>query len=112
MNNIASKQNEQKQLERLAAQREIYSFAKKLYLLQIILTVILPIFLFIISSLWVNLIIYSALYSILITVIDNIFIQPIIKKQKIKAAKIKELFDCDVLDIEISPLKVVNDITI
>lgn len=112
MNNIVSKQNEQKQLERLAAQREIYSFAKRLHLLQIGLTVIIPIILFIVSTIWNNLIIYSALFGIIVFIIDGILLQPTIKVQKIKAAKIQELFDCDILELETSPLKVVNDITV
>ncbi|MCF6308103.1 MAG: S-4TM family putative pore-forming effector [Flavobacteriaceae bacterium] len=112
MNSIASKQNEQKQLERLAAQREIYSFAKRLHILQIGLTVIVPIILFIISSIWNSVLIYSALFGVLIFIIDGILIQPIIKAQKTKAAKIQELFDCDVLELETSPLKVVNDIAV
>ncbi len=104
MNNIAFRQNEQKQLERLAAQREIYSFSKKLYQFQIILTVIIPISLFIISSIWNTLVVYSALFGILVFIVDGIFLQPTIKKKKLKAAKIQELFDCDILDLEISPL--------
>ena len=74
MNSIASKQNEQKQLERLAAQREIYSFAKRLHILQIGLTVIVPIILFIISSIWSSVLIYSALFGVLIFIIDGILI--------------------------------------
>lgn len=112
MNNIASKQNEQKQLEKLAAQREIYSFAKRLYLLQICLTVLIPIGLFIISSIWSNLLIYSALFGVVAFIVNGIILQPIIKTHKIKAAKIQELFDCEVLELETSPLKVVNDIAV
>lgn len=112
MNNIDKKQNEQKQLERLAAQREIYSFAKRLYLIQIIITVIFPIGLLIISTIWIELLTYSALFGTLSFCIDCLILQPIIKKQKNKAAKIQELFDCDVLDLETSPLKVVSDIAV
>jgi SMODS-associating 4TM effector domain len=112
MNSIASKQNEQKQLEKLAAQREIYSSAKRLYILQICLTVLIPIILFIISSVWSNVLIYSALFGVVVFIIDGIMLQPVIKALKIKAAKIQELFDCEVLEIETSPLKVVNDIAV
>jgi len=112
MNNITLKQNEQKQLERLAAQREIYSNAKRLHLIQILGTVIIPIILFAISSIWIELVTYSALFGIVSFIIDGILVEPTIKRQKIKAAKIQELFDCEVLDLETSPLKVVNDITV
>jgi hypothetical protein len=112
MNNIALKQNEQKQLERLAAQREIYSFAKRLHLFQIGFTVVIPITLFIVSSIWNSVLTYSALFGVVIFIIDSVLINPLIKTQKLKAAKIQELFDCDVLELETSPLKVVNDITV
>jgi hypothetical protein len=112
MNNITIKQNEQKQLERLAAQREIYSFAKRLYLMQITITVLIPITFFIVGSIWNKLVIYSALFGIIAFIIDSLTITPAIKNLKSKAAKIQELFDCDVLEIDISPLKVVNDITV
>jgi len=112
MNSITSRQNEQKQLERLAAQREIYSFAKRLHLLQIALTVIIPIILFVISSIWNNILTYSALFGIVIFIIDGILLRSIIKEQKLKAAKIQELFDCDVLELDSSSLKIVNDITV
>ncbi|MFC4634429.1 S-4TM family putative pore-forming effector [Dokdonia ponticola] len=112
MNKISIKQNEQKQLERLAAQREIYSFAKKLHLVQIILTVFLPIAFFIISSIYTSFIAYSALFGILAFVVDGVFITPLIKNQKNKAAKIQELFDCEVLELDKSPLKVATDVSV
>src|SRR5690606_30267782 len=112
MNKIALKQNEQKQLERLAAQREIYSFAKRLHLGQIILSVFLPITFFIVSSIYSSFIAYSALFGIIAFVVDSVFIAPLIKSQKIKAAKIQELFDCDVLELDESPLKVATDVNV
>jgi len=112
MNQISTKQNEQTQLERLAAQREIYSFAKRLHVLQIFITVFIPILLFLLSSIWLVLIIYTALFGILVFVFDSIILTPTIKSLKTKAAKIQELFDCDVLELEKSPLKTVSNITV
>lgn len=112
MNTIAIKQNEQIQLERLSAQREIYSSAKRLHIVQIIITVFIPIALFVLSFIWSNLIPYSALVGILVFVLDSICLAPSIKQQKIKASKIQELFDCDVLEIDKSPLKTVSDVTV
>ena len=43
MNNIGIKQNEPKQLERLAAQRELYSSGKRIFGFQIISIVLLPV---------------------------------------------------------------------
>lgn len=112
MNSIPSKQNEQRQLERLAAQREIYSSAKKMHIAQIGLTVFGPILLFVANLIWPKLGAYSALYGIVVFIIDGVLIEPIIKSKKTKSAKIQELFDCDVLELETSPLKVVDDVTV
>jgi hypothetical protein len=112
MNNIPSKQNEQKQLERLAAQRELYSLAKRLLTIQIILTVIVPILLFIVSSIWDNILPYSALFGIIVFILDGAILQSTIKEKKISASKIQELFDCEVLELNTSPLKIVNDIAV
>ena len=112
MNEIPAKQNQQVQLERLAAQREIYTYAKRLHLLQIIITVLLPIVLFVLSSFWNNIITYTALFGILVFIFDSISIAPLIKRLKAKAAKIQELFDCEVLELEKSPLKTVSDVTV
>lgn len=112
MNEIPAKQNQQVQLERLAAQREIYSYAKRLHLLQIIITVLLPIVLFVLGTFWNNIITYTALFGILVFIFDSISIAPLIKRLKAKAAKIQELFDCEVLELEKSPLKTVSDVTV
>jgi len=112
MNLIATKQNEQKQLERLAAQRELYSSAKKYHIFQITLTVILPIVFAFTSFKLVNISVFAAIFGVLSFLIDIAFIEPIIDRKKNKAAKIQELFDCDVLELEKSPLKTVDDIKV
>lgn len=112
MNSIFKTQNHQKQLERLAAQRELYSFAKKLALFQLLSTVIIPVALAVISLFQVNLAIISAIYGVCIFIGDISLIEPAIKQKRIKAAKIQELFDCDVLELPKSPLKTVDDITV
>jgi hypothetical protein len=112
MNTIPTDQNEQRQLERLSAQRELYSAAKRSYLLQIIGNVLIPITLAIISFFQVKVSIVTAIFGTIFFVIDLILITPNIAKKKSKAAKIQELFDCDVLKITKSPLKSADDITV
>lgn len=112
MNQISIEQNSQKQLERLAAQRELYSSAKKWHGFQIILTVIVPVFLAIIAFIFNNLAVIVAIYGVASFLIDISIIEPLIKKRKNKAAKIQELFDCDILHLPKSPLKTVDDITV
>jgi len=55
---------------------------------------------------------YTALYGVSVFVIDLLLIDPEIKHKKNKAAKIQELFDCSVLSLSHSPLKIVSDVSV
>lgn len=112
MNQIAVEQNSQKQLERLAAQRELYSSAKNWHGIQIVLTVIIPVFLAGLAFVFNKFAIISAIFGVASFLIDISIIEPAIKKRKTKAAKIQELFDCDILHLPKSPLKTVDDVTV
>lgn len=112
MNQIPQKQNSQKQLERLAAQRELYASAKKWHGSQIILTVVIPIILATLAFFITNLAVACGIFGVLSFLLDVSIIEPLIKKLKTKAAKIQELFDCETLDLPISPLKTVDDIAV
>lgn len=112
MNNITTEQNSQKQLERLAAQRELYSSAKRWHIVQVVLTVIIPVLLATIAFFKNDVATISGIFGVTSFLIDISFIEPLIKKRKTKAAKIQELFDCEVLEIPKSPLKIVDDITV
>jgi hypothetical protein len=112
MNQIPTVQNSQIQLERLAAQRELYSSAKKLHLAQIIVTVIIPVGLATIAFFFPVFAVIAAIFGVFSFLVDIAVIEPIIKKRKTKAAKIQELFDCDVLLLPKSPLKTVDDIAV
>lgn len=112
MNQIPVVQNDERQLERLAAQRELYSSAKTFNLVEFIGSVAVPVILTAISLFLTNLSFYSALYGICFYIFDSLIIEPLINERKTKAAKIQELFDCDVLELEKSPFKSVSDITV
>lgn len=112
MNNIHKTQNEIKQIERLAAQRELYSSAKKFYGIQLIGNVLIPIIFSIISIYNNSCSLYFSLYGVCFFIIDILIIEQYIEERRIKAAKIQELFDCDVLVIKKSPLKIANDIAV
>ena len=112
MNNIVIKQNEHKQLERLAAQRELYSSAKKYHGWQIILVVFIPLILSFIILPIEHIAEYAAAYGLIIAIVDLFYFDEKIKYNKNKAVKIQEMFDCDVLEMECSPLKTVKDITV
>ena len=112
MNQIPIQQNTQKQLERLAAQRELYSSAKSWHIAQIVTTVLIPVCLAIFSSLKPEFATYGAIFGVFSFILDISIVEPEIYKKKTKAAKIQELFDCEVLQIPKSPLKTVDDITV
>lgn len=100
MNNINKEQNTNKQLERLAAQRQLYSDAKKIFILHILLSVPV-VLLWSIAIAWrQELKVYAAFYGVILTLADITLLIPLQKNIKEKAAKIQELFDCDVLKLE------------
>ena len=112
MNNIPTIQNSQRQLERLAAQRELYSSAKKFHVVQIFLTVVIPVALAILALNYESFSVPAAIFGVASFIADILIIEPIINKRKEKAAKIQELFDCDVLELPKSPLKTVQEIKV
>ena len=72
MNQIPIEQNSQKQLERLAAQRELYSSGKKWYVAQIVLTVVIPVISAMTSIYLTELAIFSAIFVFVGNFIANI----------------------------------------
>lgn len=102
-NGIAQRQIETDNIQKLAAQRYLYSKAKRLMAVELILSI--PIIISIaITNLWLKS--YSidttwlvATAAVLITILDLLYLSPLIENLKEKAAKIQELFDCDVLSL-------------
>lgn len=107
-NRIIEDQNTQQQLERLAAQRYIYSQSKKLVALQMLLTIAIPITLTISATIVQNLKVWAAFYGIAISFMDVAVIEQYQKSLKACAAKIQELFDSDVLQMKWNELKIGN----
>ncbi len=110
MNQINTRQNEPDSIDKLAAQKQIYSDAKNLigwYLVlsipvMIVLTVIVKPLLLInwfgIGK--VDLSDWIAIFALLLTIFELGLIKPKVSLLKEKAAKIQEEFDCYVLGIE------------
>jgi hypothetical protein len=92
-------QNMDDMLKCLAAQRYLYSSAKKIFSWQLIFSTIGIIILTLINY-YKNISWIIASCGFLITIIDVIWLSPSIKKRKEKAAKIQELFDITVLNIK------------
>lgn len=111
MNQIPTRQNEAKQLQRLAAQRELYSRAKNWYGWQVIVNVIIPSVFSLIALANDHAGKLGAVYGLLASFIDVFGLDTRIKNLREKGAKVQEQYDCDLLELGCSPLKSVNDVT-
>lgn len=104
---LATRQNQTVNIERLAAMRELYSKAKEYNLLSAFVNIVvmigLMLFVLFMNSQWqetpINLSWLLVLSSFSILLIDEIVLIPKINRARKIAAKIQELFDCDVLQI-------------
>ncbi len=105
MNAIPEDQLQQKQLDRLAAQRQMYSDAKAVQAVQIIVAVPVVIVWAILVAIWPGLKVYAACWGIGIALLDILVLSRVQRYLKGRAAKVQELFDCDVLGLEWSNLK-------
>lgn len=109
MNNIGAtiieKENLSVNIERLAAQREMYSLGKTYFNLQLIFNVLITVLLLVVGLLlnhfceikidWIR-----TFYAFTILLIDNLVITSLINQLRQKASSVQEVFDCDVLNID------------
>ncbi|GAB3910608.1 S-4TM family putative pore-forming effector [Mucilaginibacter boryungensis] len=105
MDTVFTRQNEEANIDRLCAQKQLYIEAKKIFMLQIILTVPVTILLSLVKIILftvfnIDISAYVLVYGISLTLIDLIVINLVINDFKLSAAKIQELFDCSVYDLE------------
>ena len=107
--NINEKQNSERNLKRLAAQRQLYSEAKELMIVQFILsgffTVVIAIVGNVIDEKYLA---YTVFAAILIAFFDELLLSKKIDSIKEDAARIQEEFDCDVLRIPQNKIKIGN----
>lgn len=106
MNNIPVIQNSQSQLEKLAAQRQLYSKAEQILTAHMFLAIPSVVAFTLLVSLIPNLRAYAALWAILITFLDILLFTPWQQSLKRQAAKIQESFDCNVLQMNWSEVTV------
>ncbi len=104
MNSITQEQLQPKQLDRLAAQRQIYSDAKRIQIINMILSVPAVIAWSILVVIFPNLKIWSAFWGVTVTLLGFIVFNPHQKRLQEKAAKIQQLFDSEVLQLSWSEL--------
>jgi hypothetical protein len=105
MNQIVVTQNSLRNLRRLAAQRDLYSEAKRIQVWLIAVSTMAVI-------IWSGLSLanpvlkpYASLWACCATLLDVLVLSPMVKDKKSKAARIQEEFDCDVLELQWSDCK-------
>ncbi|MBD2491979.1 S-4TM family putative pore-forming effector [Aulosira sp. FACHB-615] len=97
MNDIPQKQNFHNQLEKLAAQRQLYSDAKALQFISVLITIPLAIIWSIVIVFFPGMTVYAGLWAIIASLLESLVFANIQKSLQEKAAKIQQLFDCEVL---------------
>jgi SMODS-associating 4TM effector domain len=110
MNTIPQDQNTPGRLKLLAAQRQLYSEAKKLNALSIIISVPFAVVCSILVAILPGWTTSAALCGILVTLIDLLYLSQQQKSLQEKAAKIQQRFDCDVLQLNWSNFNCENEI--
>jgi uncharacterized membrane protein (DUF485 family) len=105
VNSIPSEQNTERQLQRLAAQRQLYATAKTVFGWQVFVSgpVAVTLAFFVIASPQIKG--YAALWGILVSLCDIFWLTPWQKRLRDIAARVQELFDCDVLALPWDELK-------
>ena len=101
-NDIVTRENEQTFIDRLAAQRHLYSKAKKLSNILFVVCVLLPVVLSIAKVLYptcVSLPKIIVVYSVVATLL-RIWLKDLSTNLKVSAARIQQLFDCDLFGLE------------
>jgi len=105
MNTIKVNQELPQNMLLLKAQRVIYSNAKKIYRWQLTITIVVVVILNFVKLIQkdftqIDLTPYIALVSVTITLIDLLFLTGYLSKFKTNGAKVQELFDCNVYNME------------
>lgn len=97
MNNIPQEQNTLQRLTLLAAQRQLYSDAKNLQMISLIISVPVVIIWSLLVAFFPQLAVYGALWGIIATFLELLLFSQLQKSTQEKAAKIQQIFDCEVL---------------
>jgi SMODS-associating 4TM effector domain len=99
MNTIPQDQNTPNRLKLLAAQRQLYSDAKRTQAISVIICFPLAVTWSILIAILPKYTVYAALWGILATFLDLLFFSRLQKSTQEKAAKIQQHFDCEVLQL-------------
>lgn len=103
---ITQRQNLDTQIEMLAAQRQLYSSAKKIIGMQMIFAGPIAVIATLLGIFYPEFKNYAALLGLTILIIDLTILNPHQKKLRAQGASVQEAFDTKVLDIEWNEIKV------
>src|SRR4051794_23247686 len=106
MNRIPTKQNEPKQIQRLAAQRQLYSRAKSIFAVQMVVSAPVAIAWSLLVLRNPSLKAAAAFWGVAATGLDLFWLNPWHKRLREQAAKVQEEFDCYVLELPWNDIKV------
>jgi hypothetical protein len=98
-NSIAVRQNYAANLQRLAAQRRIYSRAKTLSFVQASLAALTPVIAAILVAVEPSHRLWAVFLGVVVPWFDVILLDPWQKRLRERGALVQEAFDCDVLDL-------------
>lgn len=96
MNNNIGQQNTQHRLELLAAQRQLYTDAKNLQIISVVIGVPIVVLSSILVATFPQLAVYAGLWGIIATFLELLVFSRLQKSTQEKAAKIQQMFDCEV----------------
>ncbi len=102
---IGAAQNTEKQMHRLAAQRQLYATAKRIFGWQVILGGPVAIAGAVLVLFHLEFKVYVASWGLLIALCDLFWLTRWQKSLRGAAARIQEAFDCDVLELKWNDLK-------
>ena len=111
MNSIPQKQNQPKQIDRIAAQRQLYTEAKRIWAIYFVLSVPCVVALAFMTLFFPALKSWAWSWNFILVVVDLILISSQQEDLKTCAARIQELFDCEVLDLPHRKLKGASKVT-
>jgi hypothetical protein len=105
MNDIANIQNQEKHLQQLAAQRQLYATAKKVFGWQFIVAGPVAVGTSIAAIANPDIKAFVAAWGLALVIADLFWFTPWQKRLRENAAKVQELFDCEVLEMPWNSLK-------
>ncbi|MFN6476460.1 S-4TM family putative pore-forming effector [Nostoc sp. DedQUE07] len=108
LNSIAQEQNKVRYLDRIAASSYLYSKAKFILLIQVLLSVAITVIFSIVVAVFPRFEIWAAFYGISVSIIDAAILDDFQTSLKRQAAKVQELFDCELLHLDWNKIKIGN----